>query len=34
MHAIDLTDDGFWTLFWVVVGLLAVVGAIVFTEVR
>lgn len=34
MHAIELGDDGFWTLMWVLVALLFIVGAILFAKVH
>lgn len=34
MYAIELSDDGLWTLAWVLVGLLFIVGCILFAKVR
>jgi hypothetical protein len=34
MYAIELSDDGFWTLMWVLGALLFIVGGILFAKVR
>lgn len=34
MHAIELSDDGTWTLVYVIVGLLLLAGCILFAKAR
>lgn len=34
MYAIELSDDGTWTLIYAIVGLLLLVGAILFAKVK